>query len=193
MKTKRFLMALFVFTLALSACSRDENATKAVQTDTPATTKIQTPFLTPREIPKVEVTKGGEDGIEIFVRLINRAGESVENWVASDPNREDPSFVKAFYTKACGKEALILVLHQGVNTGVSAGSHFFNVLIDPVTGDWITTFSAGEVRDKETGEIISDDQKAVLVKLKAGITQHCPEILDPNHADTGKNKEWLLQ
>jgi hypothetical protein len=192
MKSKKILITFLALTLALTACSRDETATKDTQKDTPATTDALRPFLVPGEIPKVAVTKGGEDGIEIFVRLTNRTGKTIENWVAGDPG-EAPNPTEIFYTTVCGKKTLILVLRQGVNTGVSTGKYYFNVLIDPVTGDWITTFSAGEVRDKETGEIISDNQKAVLAKLKAGITQHCPEILDPNHAHTGKNKEWLLQ
>ena len=54
----------------------------------------------------------------------------------------------------------------------------------------ITTFHGGEIKDRETGEIISDDQKAILAKLKAGIAQHCPQILDPNN---DKAVEQLLQ
>lgn len=192
MKTFNVIVAFPLLLLALAACSRHENPTPGINTEAVAIAQVEARFLAKDEMPEIEVIKGGEDGIEIFVRLKNRAGKSLENWVSSDPG-ETPNLLESFYTPACNKEVLVLVLRQGVNTGASEGKYYFNALIDPATGDWITTFSAGEVWDKETSESISNKQKAVLAKLKAGITQHCPEILDPNNAESGKAREWLLR
>lgn len=201
MKIINNFFVLSLFCLSITACSRSETP-ETNKVDQNIATERETPFLAENEIPAVEVAKGvqvkSDVGIEdvgiiydedIYVMLKNSKGSSTRNWISHDPG-ETPNLLDAFYTDVCGKNSLALVLRQGVNTGVSEGKYYFNALFDPATGEWITTFHGAETKDKDTGEIISDNQKAILTKLKAGITQHCPQILDPNN---DKAVEQLLQ
>ena len=202
------LLVLATLFLVMPACSRTDVTTEERGAD--AAASLQPPFLAKGEIPRVKAFKfgvdearlteaarrkvdafKGDDEVDIYVRLTNSMGVSVDNWVSDDPaHLYEYDGTEIIYSTACGKEVLVVVVKAGVNTGVSVGTAYHNALLDPATGEWITTFQGGEVKDRETGEIISDDQKAILAKLKAGITQHCPQILDPNNRKAG---EQLLQ
>ena len=194
----------------MAGCSRTDAGTAERGADVAASFQTKVTFLAKGEIPtvkafksdedegrlaetarrRVEAFKGGED-VDIYVRLTNSMGASVDNWISDDPaHLHESAAIEIIYSTACGKEALVVVVTADVNTGVSAGTAYHNALFDPETGEWITTFHGGEIKDRETGEIISDDQKAILAKLKAGIAQHCPQILDPNN---DKAVEQLLQ
>ena len=207
LESLRVLATLF---LIMAGCSRTDASTAERGADVAASFQPQATFLAKGEIPevkafksdedearltetarrRVEAFKGGED-MDIYVRLTNSMGVSVDNWISDDPaHLHESDAIEIIYSTACGKEALVVVVTADVNTGVSAGTAYHNALFDPETGEWITTFHGGEIKDRETGEIISDDQKAILAKLKAGIAQHCPQILDPNN---DKAVEQLLQ
>ena len=207
LESLRVLATLF---LIMAGCSRTDASTAERGADVAASFQPQATFLAKGEIPEVkafksdedearltetarrriEAFKGGED-VDIYVRLTNSMGASVDNWISDDPaHLHESAAIEIIYSTACGKEALVVVVTADVNTGVSAGTAYHNALFDPETGEWITTFHGGEIKDRETGEIISDDQKAILAKLKAGIAQHCPQILDPNN---DKAVEQLLQ
>ena len=195
----------------MAGCSRTDAGTAERGADVAASFQTKVTFLAKGEIPEVkafksdedearltetarrriEAFKGGED-VDIYVRLTNSMGVSVDNWISDDPaHLHESAAIEIIYSTACGKEALVVVVVTAdVNTGVSAGTAYHNALFDPDTGEWITTFHGGEIKDRETGESISDDQEAILAKLKAGITQHCPQILDPNN---DKAVEQLLQ
>lgn len=205
------LLVLATLFLVMPACSRTDATTEERGVDAAASHQPNAPFLAKGEIPEVEAFRiydvkprlpetvrrrveafmmSADEDSNIFVRLTNRAGKSVDNWIDGSPN-ETPGPKEIFYTTACGKEILVVVLRSGVNNLATVGKIYFNALFDPVTGEWITTFLGAETRDADTSEIISDDQKALLAKLKAGITHHCPEVLD--YDSTGKPEEWLLQ
>ena len=194
----------------MAGCSRTDAGTAERGADVAASFQTKVTFLAKGEIPEVkafksdedearltetarrriEAFKGGED-VDIYVRSTNSMGVSVDNWISDDPaHLHESAAIEIIYSTACGKEALVVVVTADVNTGVSAGTAYHNALFDPETGEWITTFHGGEIKDRETGESISDDQEAILAKLKAGIAQHCPQILDPNN---DKAVEQLLQ
>lgn len=210
MNQLKSLLVLATLFLIMAGCSRTDASTAERGADVAASFQPQATFLAKGEIPEVkafksdedearltetarrriEAFKGGED-VDIYVRLTNSMGVSVDNWISDDPaHLHESDAIEIIYSTACGKEALVVVVTADVNTGVSAGTAYHNALFDPETGEWITTFHGGEIKDRETGEIISDDQKAILAKLKAGIAQHCPQILDPNN---DKAVEQLLQ
>lgn len=210
MNQLKLLLILATPFLIMAGCSRTDAGTAERGADVAASFQPQATFLAKGEIPEVkafksdedearltetarrriEAFKGGED-VDIYVRLTNSMGVSVDNWISDDPaHLHESAAIEIIYSTACGKEALVVVVTADVNTGVSAGTAYHNALFDPETGEWITTFHGGEIKDRETGEIISDDQKAILAKLKAGIAQHCPQILDPNN---DKAVEQLLQ
>lgn len=210
MNQLKSLLVLATLFLIMAGCSRTDASTAERGADVAASFQPQATFLAKGEIPEVkafksdedearltetarrriEAFKGGED-VDIYVRLTNSMGVSVDNWISDDPaHLHESAAIEIIYSTACGKEALVVVVTADVNTGVSAGTAYHNALFDPETGEWITTFHGGEIKDRETGEIISDDQKAILAKLKAGIAQHCPQILDPNN---DKAVEQLLQ
>lgn len=125
----------------------------------------------------------------IFVRLKNSAGETVDSWISENPD-ETPVVTEIFYTAMCGNDTLVIVLSQGINRTVSVGKNYINALFDPNSGEWLTTFHGGEIEDTETGEMITDNQNALLDRLKSGNTAHCPEILTP--ALMWKARDWLL-
>ena len=210
MNQLKSLLVLATLFLIMAGCSRTDASTAERGADVAASFQPQATFLAKGEIPEVkafksdedearltetarrriEAFKGGED-VDIYVRLTNSMGVSVDNWISDDPaHLHESDAIEIIYSTACGKEALVVVVTADVNTGVSVGTAYHNALFDPDTGEWITTFHGGEIKDRETGEIISDDQKAILAKLKAGIAQHCPQILDPNN---DKAVEQLLQ
>lgn len=210
MNQLKSLLVLATLFLIMAGCSRTDASTAERGADVAASFQPQATFLAKGEIPEVkafksdedearltetarrriEAFKGGED-VDIYVRLTNSMGVSVDNWISDDPaHLHESDAIEIIYSTACGKEALVVVVTADVNTGVSVGTAYHNALFDPETGEWITTFHGGEIKDRETGEIISDDQKAILAKLKAGIAQHCPQILDPNN---DKAVEQLLQ
>ena len=210
MNQLKLLLILATPFLIMAGCSRTDAGTAERGADVAASFQTKVTFLAKGEIPEVkafksdedearltetarrriEAFKGGED-VDIYVRLTNSMGVSVDNWISDDPaHLHESAAIEIIYSTACGKEALVVVVTADVKTGVSAGTAYHNALFDPETGEWITTFHGGEIKDRETGEIISDDQKAILAKLKAGIAQHCPQILDPNN---DKAVEQLLQ
>lgn len=206
---KSLLVSAVLF-LTTTACSQTDTTTEERGAGAAASLQPQTSFLTQGEIPKVnafkfgvdeahlteavrqrtEAFRGGEE-VDIYVRLTNSMGVSVDNWISDDPaHLYEYDGTEVVYSTACGKEVLVVVVRTDVNTGVSVGTGYHNALFDPATGEWIATFLGGEIKDRETGEIISDDQKTILAKLKAGITQNCPHILDPNNRE---GSEQLLQ
>ena len=210
MNQLKLLLILATPFLIMAGCSRTDAGTAERGADVAASFQTKVTFLAKGEIPEVKAFKsdedearltetarrgigafkGGED-VDIYVRLTNSMGVSVDNWISDDPaHLHESDAIEIIYSTACGKEALVVVVTADVNTGVSVGTAYHNALFDPDTGEWITTFHGGEIKDRETGEIISDDQEAILAKLKAGITQHCPQILDPNN---DKAVEQLLQ
>lgn len=176
---KYFLIALCY---VISACSKTETESTTI-----AAQKIEATFLVGNEIPVIEILP--DTDVLSTLKLRNRKGMIVVSKLDTGPG-ETPSVRENFYSVICGKETLVLVLRQGVNTGVSEGKYYFNVLINPADGKVITTFEAGEVLDKETKEIISDDQKAVIAKLKAGVDRNCPAILQPD--DDGTASKLLI-
>lgn len=210
MKHMKSLVVLATLFLVMPACSRTDATTGERSADAAASLQPQAPFLAKGEIPRVKAFKLGEDearlteaalqkvetfiggkDVDIYVRLTNRAGRTIDNWVSDDPaHLYDGAEAEVLYSTACGKEVLVVLVKTDVNTGVSVGTAYHNALFDPETGEWITTFLGAEIKDRDTGEPISDDQKAILTKLKAGVTQHCPHILDPNN---DKAVEQLLQ
>ena len=210
MNQLKLLLILATPFLIMAGCSRTDAGTAERGADVAASFQTKVTFLAKGEIPEVkafksdedearltetarrriEAFKGGED-VDIYVRLTNSMGVSVDNWISDDPaHLHESDAIEIIYSTACGKEALVVVVTADVNTGVSVGTAYHNALLNPDTGEWITTFRGGEIKDRETGESISDDQEAILAKLKAGITQHCPQILDPNN---DKAVEQLLQ
>ena len=210
MNQLKLLLILATPFLIMAGCSRTDAGTAERGADVAASFQTKVTFLAKGEIPEVkafksdedearltetarrriEAFKGGED-VDIYVRSTNSMGVSVDNWISDDPaHLHESDAIEIIYSTACGKEALVVVVTADVNTGVSVGTAYHNALLNPDTGEWITTFRGGEIKDRETGESISDDQEAILAKLKAGITQHCPQILDPNN---DKAVEQLLQ
>ena len=210
MNQLKLLLILATPFLIMAGCSRTDAGTAERGADVAASFQTKVTFLAKGEIPEVkafksdedearltetarrriEAFKGGED-VDIYVRSTNSMGVSVDNWISDDPpHLHESDATEIIYSTVCGKDALVVVVTADVNTGVSAGTAYHNALFDPETGEWITTFHGGEIKDRETGESISDDQEAILAKLKAGITQHCPQILDPNN---DKAVEQLLQ
>lgn len=173
----KFVLIGLCFLIALAQKNEIESTTIAPR-------KIEAPFLVGNEIPVIEILP--DTDVLSTLKLRDRKGMIVVSKLDTGPG-ETPSVRENFYSVICGKETLVLVLRQGVNTGVSEGKYYFNVLINPADGKVITTFEAGEVLDKETKEIISDDQKAVIAKLKTGVDRHCPAILQPDDDGTARN------
>lgn len=210
MKTMKYILAATVPLLIASACSQADSL-EGHGTDMATSPQSNQPFLADGETPEVKVFKeyelqphlkeitthktkafrGGED-VDIYVRLTNRSGQSIDNWISDYP--ADPiNDTETFYTNICNKKTLVVVAKNNINTDVSAGTAYSNALFDPATGEWITTFRGGQIVDRDTGKVIDDTQKAIFSKLKAGIAQHCPEILDPNNSIFSKKAgEWLL-
>ncbi|WP_445768532.1 hypothetical protein [Rheinheimera sp.] len=207
MKKNKFFFALLFPAVFASACYQADDSNAAKQ-DGATINGAATRFLSAGAIPEVMIFRGGQqqpelseavqqkiidlrsDGEEdIFVRLKNSAGETVDSWVSENPD-ETPVITEVFYTTMCGNETLVLVLTQGINRTVSIGKNYINALFDPRSGEWLTTFHGGEIKDTETGEMITDNQNALLDRLKSGNTAHCPEILTP--ALMWKARDWLL-
>lgn len=188
MKIISNFFVLSLFCLSIAACSKSETPDTS-KVDQNITTERELPFLAENEIPKISTSDHPFDDefgdLVIEVRLTNQHGSSVVNHISVSPSN-GPVSNEHFYTTACRKRVLVLVLWQPVDAGVSTGTSYYNALFDPATGEWITTFGGGEFKDRETGEIITDGQKAVLAKLKVGITHHCPQILDPNNKKAGE-------
>lgn len=188
MKNLNRLMILSVFCLLMAACSKSETALDAGKIDQNPAAGREMPFLTENEMPTADIRETHKDA-EFILTLTNRLGEKKEIEIFGNSGYE-PSLEEKIYTLPCGRKMLLIVIRQEIKTAAAFGSFFYNTLIDPKTGEWVTAFHGSEIGDKDTGEIISDDQKAILAKLKAGITQHCPRILDPNN---DKAVEQLLQ
>lgn len=166
-------------------------------------------FLDPGAIPDVEIfrdyqqqpelTVGARQKIidlvadaeeDIFVRLKNSTGDRRDSWVAENPE-ETPMLAEIFYSRFCNQDTLVVVLRQGVNRAVSAGTIYLNVLFEPTSGEWLTTMQGGEIKDTATGQMITDNQSKLLEKLKLGSNLHCPQILEPTYM--WQAREWLLQ
>lgn len=187
MKITCDFFVLTLFCLSIVACSRSE-APDTIEVDQNIATEGESPFLAKDEIPAAEIVSTDND-TEFVLTLKNRHGLKKEVEISGNPGYE-PSIGEKTYILACGNRMLLIVIEQEIKTAVAFGSFFYNTLLDPKNGEWVTTFNGYKVGDKDTGAIISDDQKAILAKLKAGITQHCPQILDPNN---DKAVEQLLQ
>lgn len=192
MKTISHFLMLSLLCFSIAACSKSETPDTS-KVDPSITTDSESPFLAEGEMPKISVSDDNFTDalgdLVVKVSLTNRHGSSVTHDLSVEPG-VNPESLDAFYTNACGKNSFVLVVQQELRNAETAGTYFFNALFDPATGEWITTFHGANVKDKDTGQIRSDDQKAILARLKAGITQHCPQILDPNN---DKAVEQLLQ
>lgn len=180
MKILKFI--LIGVCISFSACSKTETGSTTV-----ASQELKAVFLENDEIPSIELNMDADSSIMLKVQ--NRKGIVVTHELGVSPGY-DPDLKESFYSMICGKKTLVLVISQEVKSAVSAGPYFDNVLINPEDGKIITTFEAGEVVDRETGEIISDDQKAVIGKLKAGVDKNCPAILQPD--DDGTARKLLI-
>ncbi|MEE2022995.1 hypothetical protein [Alkalimonas mucilaginosa] len=204
MKSKPFLVTLLA-TFFAAACYPVDSEQKAVDARVAEAT-----FLTAETLPEVEVFRSYQqvpalsvaaqqkamdfivDGEEdIYVRLQNSAGKTVDSWVADSPDYEIPVLADAFYSRICEQDTLVLVLEKGVSTGVSTGKVYINALFEPASGEWLTTFLGAEVTDRKSGELFVNNQKALLQKLKAGANTNCPELLDPAAMSQALN--WLLE
>lgn len=188
MKTISNFFVLCLVCLSVTACSKSETASDTSKVDQTSAAGRETSFLAENEIPITEL-RGTDEDSEFILTLSNRRGEKREIEILLSSGY-DPLLGEKTYILACGKKMLLIVIQRELKTAVAFGSFFYNTLIDPETGGWVTAFHGSETGDKDTGKILSDDQKAILAKLKAGITQHCPRILDPNN---DKAVEQLLQ
>lgn len=186
MKTINTLIALSLVCLSVAACSKNEDSAAVIAKGGSAA-RHENRFLLENEMPHIDIRKG--EDVEFILTLTNHRGEKKEIETPGGPGY-DPSLGEKTYTHACGKKILLIVIAQELKTAASSGNFFYNTLIDPKTGEWITQFLGAETKDKDTGEVIADNQEAILAKLKAGITKHCPEILDPNN---DKAVEQLLE
>lgn len=155
--------------LSNTACSKNETAPIPVNNtsaETGATTQKYESFLSDKETPAVEIHD--ESNGVVSLRLRNHKDVSIANTLEINSG-ELPIAGEVFYSTVCGKLVLVLVLKQGVNTAVSTGTYYYDALIDPTNGKLLTSFEAGEVTDVETKEIISDEQKSLIKKLRAGV------------------------
>ena len=208
MKKNKFFFALLFPALFASACYQADSSKNDLQSSDTRSGAAAT-FLSAGMKPEVKVFRGeqqqpkltdaaqqktlelqsgGEE--DIFVRLKNNAGETVDSWISENPD-ETPVVTEIFYTEMCGNETLVIVLSQGINRTVSVGKNYLNALFEPNTGEWLTTFHGGEIKDTETGEMITNNQTELLAKLKSGNATRCPDILNP--ALMWKARDWLIE
>jgi hypothetical protein len=138
--------------------------TKEGEHKVPNNADIET-FLNKDEELTLKLTP--QNQYEMELELINANNQSRKISLENSPG-EQPNIKQHFYTTYCNKDSLVVVLKQGVNTGVSVGSLYWNVLINIKDGSLIRVTNEGEVKDKETGEVISDGQKQAILKLKSG-------------------------
>jgi hypothetical protein len=148
------LLAIFLLT---PACSNENN--KQVKQ-----VLVEDAFVTEPLFPNVEIVEKSDE--VNFVNLTNSQNKRIQFSIDKNPG-EQPIIFDKFFTKFCQKSALIIVLVQGVNTGVSHGKYYINMVIDTQSGLLIKTIEAGEISDKQTNEVISDDQKSAISALRS--------------------------
>lgn len=74
-------------------------------------------------------------------------------------------------TEFCEMPAVVVTLASNVNTGVSTGTLYANVVVDAQDPKVLAVFTAGEVNDKEDGSVISDDQDETVELLREGTSE----------------------
>lgn len=150
---KRSILHLRIIVLAVSLCVNNYANAYAV-----------TVFVTIPIFPIIEVLEYSD---EFFaVNLTNNKNKKKQVLVDKNPG-EIPIIDNKFFSKYCDQSVLIVILKQDINTGVSHGSFYSNIVIDIQNGALIKIIEAGKVNDKQTNEIISNDQKNVISALKS--------------------------
>lgn len=150
MKYLKFTIYIF-FALSAISCSQSE------------------PFITVDKYPKFKLVSINEEKKEIALQLTNSQGRVEHINELHYISREYPEIQEAFYTIFCGGNVLVVVVKQLINTGVSTGYNYWDMIISPKNGQLIKMLERGEMVDKEAGEIISNDQKATITMLKSGV------------------------
>ncbi len=123
-------------------------------------------FLAKGELPKLDLVGMDREKMEITLKLTNQ--HDVLKTIGLDINPGEPPVVKnSFYTKFCGQDVLVVVVAQSNNNGISSGVFYSNIVFNPQTAEVVKVLETGVFEDKETGEMISNDQAPTLAKLKA--------------------------
>ncbi len=127
------------------------------------------PFITIDKYPKFKLVNINEEKKEIALQLTNSQGRVEYIKELHYISREFPEIEESFYTRFCGDNVLVVVIKQLINTGVSTGYNYWDMIISPENGDLIEMLERGKMIDKEAGEIISNDQEATIAMLKSGV------------------------
>jgi hypothetical protein len=80
-----------------------------------------------------------------------------------------PKVAETFQTSYCGKTVLIIILQSELRSGVFEGFLYSNLVFNTENDTVIDELIGGEIKEKQTNAVESDDQKEILQKLKAGV------------------------
>jgi hypothetical protein len=161
---KCVLWFLTLMASLITSCSQTDQAVNLVEFGE----KTKTSYLDYGEAPNMKIKLTDTDGaIDIILEITNQKGQLKSMKIMGSPT-ESTIMQEYFYTKYCDKQALVVVIKQWMNTSIDYGWMYSNVLINIDDGTLLKVLTEGEIKDKETNEIISDGQKQTIIELKSG-------------------------
>ena len=166
-----FFWTIVLCALQISGCSDTDRPTNHASGQKANNSNI----LMASEKPSLSIVDVDDDH---YILLVSDKGKGRMEFHLEKSGGVLPEIVNSFFSNYCGKKVLIIVLEGEVNTGVSYGSDYANVVIDIASGKILDEIHAGEVSDKETNEVISNNQKEAILKLKSGVqsADECQKI-----------------
>ena len=180
LNSRTFLSLLFVTILiATPACDTAET----VDEDSPPPSdsaeeeeSSQEELADEVEEPADEVERTAEiadfDGEKYTLELFED-GTSVQTIERYAEGGVEPSVHDSFESTYCETPVQVVIVATAVNTAISVGTIYENLIFDTDDQELVAEYSGGEVVDREDESVISDDQPELEQTLRDGV--HDPE------------------
>lgn len=158
------LSGLTLMTFLFTSCSQADQTVNLEELGE----QTKTTYLDYGEAPKIKIKLTDSNRAkDITLEISNKRAQVKSIKIMGSPS-ESTAIQEHFYTKFCNKQALVIVVREWMNTAIDYGGIYSNVLINIDDGTLLKVITEGEIKDKETNEIISDGQKQTIVELKSG-------------------------
>lgn len=161
---------LLTLLLALTATACDDPEPSEAPATTEATAEpTPEPTAEPSaELPEYTAEVSDFDGEDYSFRLL-ADGEAVFSAQYAAEGGREARVDEVFTSTYCGQDVVVVVLQTEVSTGISVGSIYQNLLFSHPDTELVSEYSGGEVRDREDGSAITDNQAELLESLRAGV------------------------
>lgn len=154
---------ILICTFQISGCSdANKSSDRALERKTNSRGNI----VMTSEQPSLSIVDVDDDHYGL---LISDRGKNRTEFRLEKNGGKLPKIADSFFSNYCRNKVLIVVLAADASTGITYGRVYENLVIAISLDKILNDFIAGEVFDKETNEVISNNQKQTIAKLKSGV------------------------